>query len=456
MDRVFTREASLDARDPDAFPDMLSPDERCFLPAEPVAIHDIEKQTVPSVCMRDGSKKTLDLHLREVGKLVGDWTNDDVYSVSLSCVSRDLDAFTHFRELVDIFTVAQPRRLSSSLLRQRSAASAWSLALVPLLVLSAASAPAATLSRPEAKRAIEKHLDFAVVGSIPNATHPSFDRGVKDGVWVNTRNGWQPTAVGRQYFTSVNMLGMKLAKPLHRSVVAVTGIGDGAVASDKIVEFTWHFTDLTRALSIYTGATTGDQPGKAVFHQYDNGWRLVTLECGAGRSGTNSRPFRDAKTAEAGATPVAEFAGSCGGEGGCMFGQWKARNAVTVYRERSTSAPVVFLLKKGETVTGVSAHLVIEKGSPCVAKGTVYVTPLKGGRETQAPAGTKFSLLYYGGEGTFVADDGRQHVLVCCLGDSMSCAGEPHETQWLQVRSLAGGVGWAKGRENFDGTSQYD
>jgi hypothetical protein len=139
-----------------------------------------------------------------------------------------------------------------------------------------------------------------------------------------------------------------------------------------------------------------------------------------------------------------------------MFGPWKALNSVTVYRERSASAPVVFHLKKGETVTGVSAHLVIEKGAPCIAKGSVYVTPLKAGREVRAPAGTKFTLLYYGGEGTFVADDGQQHVLVCCLGDSAECTGEPRAVQWLQVRSGAGVVGWAKGRENFQGTSRYD
>lgn len=349
------------------------------------------------------------------------------------------------------FTLTLLRKLSRDLRGMLGLA----VGLVLLAALSPASAYAGPLSRPEALRAIQKHPDFPAVSSIPNATHPSFDRGVADGIWVNGRGGWEPTALGRQYFTSVNMLGMKLAQPLQRTVVAVTGISDASRSSAKIVEFTWRFTNLTRALSNYTGATTGDQPGKAIFSQYDDGWRIVDLECGSGRSGTNSRSFKDDKTAKTGG-PVAEFAGSCGGEGGCMFGPWKVLNAVTVYRERSTSAPVVLQLKKGETVTGVSAHLVIEKGAPCIAKGSVYVTPLNEGREVQAPAGTKFTLLYYGGEGTFVADDGKQHVLVCCLGDSAECTGEPRLTQWLQVRSIAGQAGWAKGRENFYGTSQYD
>jgi hypothetical protein len=139
-----------------------------------------------------------------------------------------------------------------------------------------------------------------------------------------------------------------------------------------------------------------------------------------------------------------------------VFGPWKVLRAVTVYRERSTSASVVFRLKKGDMVTGLSAHLVVEKGAPCVAKRSAYVTPVDGGREVQAAAGTKFTLLYYGGEGSFVADDGQQHVVVCCLGDSVACTGEPHLTQWLQVRSAAGRIGWAKGRENFHGTSQHD
>jgi hypothetical protein len=165
-----------------------------------------------------------------------------------------------------------------------------------LLLALTASAHAAPLTRPDAQRAIEKYADFATVTTIPNAIDPAFDRGVKDGIWVNTRSGWQPTALGRQYFTSVSMLGMKLATPLHRSVVAITGMSAGAVTSDKIVEFTWRFTDLTRSLSDYTGATTGDHAGTAVFHRYDDGWRIVNLNGGSVRGGANSRPFKEEKS----------------------------------------------------------------------------------------------------------------------------------------------------------------
>lgn len=170
------------------------------------------------------------------------------------------------------------------------------MGVLVLIALATTSVHAAPLTRPEALRAIEKHADFGAISTIPNATHPSFDRGVKDGLWVNTRGGWEPTAFGRQYFTSVNMLGMKLSKPLHRTVVAVTGISDGAHTSNKIVEFTWRFTDLTRSLSDYTGATTGDHAGKAVFRYYDDGWRIISLDCGSVRSGTNSRPFKEEKS----------------------------------------------------------------------------------------------------------------------------------------------------------------
>lgn len=99
MDRVLARDASLDPRDPDALADMLSPDERHFLPAEPVAVRDVEKQPIPSVHMRNGCEKPFDFHLREVGKLVRPLAPDDVHFVSLSYVGRDLDAFTHFDEL---------------------------------------------------------------------------------------------------------------------------------------------------------------------------------------------------------------------------------------------------------------------------------------------------------------------------------------------------------------------
>lgn len=167
-----------------------------------------------------------------------------------------------------------------------------------LLIFGATSAvQAAPLSRTEASRAIEKHPDFAVMKSISNATHSSFDRAVADGIWVNSRAGWEPTPLGRQYFTSVSMLKMTLAKPLHRAVVAVTGITESSITKHKIVEFTWRFTDLTRSLATYTGATTGDHSGSAIFSLYDDGWRIIDLDCGSVRSGMNSRPFKEEKSA---------------------------------------------------------------------------------------------------------------------------------------------------------------
>lgn len=173
--------------------------------------------------------------------------------------------------------------------------------LVTLIVSTgAACAVAATLTRADAQRAIQKYPDFAVTDTIPGLVNPGFDRAVADGMWVQAPSGggpggWVPSALGKQYFTSVTLGGVHLSRPLHRAITAITGIADDGQSGEKVTEFTWHFTDLTSPLWKYTGATTDDHVGKATFRLYDDGWRVKELDCGSGQDGQNSRPFAEMK-----------------------------------------------------------------------------------------------------------------------------------------------------------------
>lgn len=135
MDRVLARDTAFYPGDPDAFADMLASDEHHFLAAEPVAVHDVEKQPIPSVHRWNDSEEPFDLRLREVGKLVRSLAPDDVHPVSLSYVRRDLDAFTHFRELRRPFL---SRYLDQSVCK---GSFIWSVA-VAVAVLTASAAPA--------------------------------------------------------------------------------------------------------------------------------------------------------------------------------------------------------------------------------------------------------------------------------------------------------------------------
>jgi len=78
---------------------VLASDKRRLDSSETVAVDQVEKQPAPSVLIWNRSEKPLDFGFREVGRLMPGLTTDDVHSVSLSYVGRDLDAFTHFREL---------------------------------------------------------------------------------------------------------------------------------------------------------------------------------------------------------------------------------------------------------------------------------------------------------------------------------------------------------------------
>lgn len=71
--------ASLNPCDPDALPDVLPPDKRHFLAAKAVAVHDVEKQPIPSVQMWDRCEKPFDFRFGEVSKLLPELATDDVH-----------------------------------------------------------------------------------------------------------------------------------------------------------------------------------------------------------------------------------------------------------------------------------------------------------------------------------------------------------------------------------------
>lgn len=101
VDGVLARHTTLEAGNPDAAASQVKipPDPDRFGSAQTMPVDDIEKQPVPSVHRWNDGEESFDVFLREVSNLARSGWLDDVHSVSLSGVGRDLDAFPHFREL---------------------------------------------------------------------------------------------------------------------------------------------------------------------------------------------------------------------------------------------------------------------------------------------------------------------------------------------------------------------
>jgi PEGA domain len=148
---------------------------------------------------------------------------------------------------------------------------------------------------------------------------------------------------------------------------------------------------------------------------------------------------------------IREFPGYCPGEGGCIYRKWTAKGDISIYQNRSTSSPIIFSLRKGEQVDGLTAILDINRmGEAAVTKDT-----LKPQTGVALKAGEVVKVYFYEGEGCAMIEVAGVPSDFCDV-ESLRQVTAPRITLWLQVRSLAGVTGWSNQRELFYGTSQYD
>jgi len=64
--------------------------------------------------------------------------------------------------------------------------------------------------------------------------------------------------------------GIRLRQPVRKKILEVTGITAGPADNVKLAEFTWKwdFSHLSKGIDSTTAT------GVAVFHRYDDGWRI--------------------------------------------------------------------------------------------------------------------------------------------------------------------------------------
>ncbi len=160
------------------------------------------------------------------------------------------------------------------------------------------------LTRQQAQELIEQHQEFALEQEL-TATEEAARRAIDEhllekrpfegfGTMVDRSTGSGPYRVsvkGLKVFKVVDLYRFTLQQPIHRKVSEVTGITEDA-SGTKVATFLWHFSDLSVTLNRYTGVTTADHEGQALFRRYDDGWRVETVELSKNMyGGGNPRPL---------------------------------------------------------------------------------------------------------------------------------------------------------------------
>lgn len=145
----------------------------------------------------------------------------------------------------------------------------------------------------------------------------------------------------------------------------------------------------------------------------------------------------------------------------CTYRRWTVTANTLLYQSRSNNSPVVFRVKKGEHVTGLTGVVITLKPGKALVKkdGTLEI----GGRGVQVKAGEILYLLHYQGEGfykfwlrgrIYEAEMPFAPDLVYQSAEEKKKAfiqqlSEPQTVWWVKVKNSRGQIGWSKQDEHF-------
>jgi hypothetical protein len=147
----------------------------------------------------------------------------------------------------------------------------------------------------------------------------------------------------------------------------------------------------------------------------------------------------------------------------CTYREWTVLSSTTLYKDRTTSSPIMFRVRRGERVMGLTGVVItIKPGKALIKKAT---TLGEGSRKVHVGAGDILYLLHYQGEGYYKfwfqgkvyeeqmpsapdqiipnqsdPDNGHQYIHMIS---------EPMTVWWVKVKNRQGLVGWSKQTEHF-------
>jgi hypothetical protein len=138
----------------------------------------------------------------------------------------------------------------------------------------------------------------------------------------------------------------------------------------------------------------------------------------------------------------------------CTYQQWTATKETVLLRNLSDGSPVLFRVKKGEKVEGVTGIVITTKaGIGKAAQNTnleYYDKKKNEMRNVSIKKGESFLILTYLGEGIYkVWYKGR--MLQGSLDyPHLKKISDPISVWWVKIKNRKGQIGWTKMTRNFD------
>jgi hypothetical protein len=150
-----------------------------------------------------------------------------------------------------------------------------------------------------------------------------------------------------------------------------------------------------------------------------------------------------AKTPQAGPPVPYVHKGACPFEG-CTYGEWTANADTAIHKDKDAKSPVLFTIRKGDKVTGVTGEVVTVAAGVGVASRTIQLD------ETHVlKPGETYYVLHSVGEG-YMAVWVRGKVYEADLSED-KFKKQPKTEWWVQVKRADGQMGWTTETRNFDG-----
>ena len=170
---------------------------------------------------------------------------------------------------------------------------------------------------------------------------------------------------------------------------------------------------------------------------------------------------RAGQSAPAGPPMPYEDAGACPFEG-CVYREWQANDAVVVRKTRAENGPLVFSVRKGETITAITGVVVTTSPGQVRFRKPFVLSSLSGSIHVEpgetlyllTNRGEGFTKAWFKGKFYDEVDGSTAFFNDICATDPNRCAGaivnQSKQVWWVQIKNAKGQVGWTNEPDKFD------
>lgn len=129
----------------------------------------------------------------------------------------------------------------------------------------------------------------------------------------------------------------------------------------------------------------------------------------------------------------------------CVYRNWTAMKSITIHKSMSDNSPVIYRIRKGEKVRGLTG--VVITSEPGEAKALKDIT--FEGYGVEVKKGEKVLLLTYQGEGYYRVWFKGKFFGADAYEDGLELTKQPRYEWWVKIRNRKGQIGWTKQSSDF-------